>query len=201
MSTGPRQAHRGLAAAVVVGLLVAAGAARSWSRQGVWRDNGTLMPQTVIDAPRSYRAWFVLGRERLRKEDYAGAIAAYRRAGDLYPGDRRVFEDWGFALRKQDRCDLAVGVFARGVAAEPRETLARSRLFECLLTLGRYDEALRAAEAGVAVGAKEFEGSVRRAAALRDSARAAATGPGRPRRPQRQQRVAADRLELGEVVP
>ncbi len=179
-----RRREVGVATLLAVGLAVAAGAARSWSRQGVWRDNGSLMPQTVVDEPRSYRAWFVLGRDRLRRKDDPGAIAAYRQAGDLYPGDRRVFEDWGFALRRQNRCDLAVGVFARGVAAEPRETLARSRLFECLLTLGRYDEALRVAEAGVAAGAEEFEGSVRRAAALRDSARAVpnarAPAPGPP---------------------
>jgi hypothetical protein len=147
-------------------LLVALGAARSWSRQAVWRDNDTLFRQTIIDGPRSYRAYFVAGRDLHRRGEGARAKAMYARAAELYGGDRRVFEEWGFILRAEGRCDLAVPVLERGVAAEPRETLARSRLFECLLALERYGEAVAVAEAGVRLGGTEFEASVRRAREL-----------------------------------
>lgn len=155
--------------------LVVAGAARSWSRQAVWRDNRTLFTQTVIDEPRSYRSWQMLARQRQGENDLEGAKLALERAGALYGGDRRVFEDWGQILRRQGRCDLAIGVLERGVAAEPRETISRSRLFECLMTLGRYDEARRVAQAGIRLGATEFEKSEQRAA---ERARPAMAEPG-----------------------
>lgn len=162
--------------ALVVGgavfLLVAAGAARSWHRQAVWTDNDTLFRQTIVDNPRSYRAWFVYGRDLMRRGESAAAKPLLARAGELYPRDRRSFEDLGFILRAEGRCDLAVPVLERGVAAEPTETLARSRLFECLMTLGRYQEALGVAEAGLELGNAEFE-----VAAARARARATQTMP------------------------
>ncbi len=155
--------------ALVVGgavfLLVAAGAARSWHRQAVWKDNDTLFRQTIADNPRSYRAWFVYGRDLMRRGESAAAKPMLARAGELYPRDRRSFEDLGFILRAEGRCDLAVPVLERGVAAEPTETLARSRLFECLMTLGRYQDALAVAEAGLMLGSAEFEVAAARARA------------------------------------
>jgi protein O-mannosyl-transferase len=144
-------------AAAAVAALVAAGGLRSWSRQAVWKDNDTLFRQTLVDGPRSYRAWLVHGRELMGRGRHAEAKPSLARAGELYPRDRRPFEDLGFILRAEGRCDLAVPVLRRGVAAEPGETLARSRLFECLTTLGRHEEALGVAEDGVALGATEFE--------------------------------------------
>jgi hypothetical protein len=152
-----------VAIAAVVGV-VAAGAARSWSRQPVWRDNLTLFTQTVVDEPRSYRGHFVLGRELVRRNDPEGAIAAYRRAGDLYQGDHRVFEEWGQVHRAASRCDLAVPVFERGVAANPTATVARSRLFECLYWLGDYDRAAAVATEGLRLGGTEFKAAAERAA-------------------------------------
>jgi hypothetical protein len=155
--------------AAAIAVLVTLGAARSWSRQAVWRDNDTLFSQTIVDSPRSYRAWFVYGRDLLHRSRPAEAKAMYARAAALWDRDRRVFEDWGFILVTEGRCDLAVPVLERGVAAEPRETLARSRMFECLLKLGRYTDARRLAEAGVALGNTEFAAGVRRARALEEA--------------------------------
>jgi Tfp pilus assembly protein PilF len=153
-------------------MLVTLGAARSWSRQAVWRDNDTLFSQSIADSPRSYRAWFVYGRDLLHRSRPAEAKARYARAAELWDRDRRVFEDWGFILGTEGRCDLAVPVLERGVAAEPRETLARSRMFECLLKLRRFTDARMLAEVGVALGNTEFAAGVRRARALEDAANA-----------------------------
>jgi tetratricopeptide (TPR) repeat protein len=155
-------AGRSLAAAGVVGLATA-GLARSWSRQVVWRDNDTLFQQTIVDGPRSYRAFFVYGKHLQRTGNFDRAKGMYARAAELYSLDRRVFEEWGFVLRAEGRCAEAVAVLERGVAADPRETLARSRLFECLLTLERYAQARAVAEEGVRLGAVEFKTSVTRA--------------------------------------
>ncbi len=149
------------ALAVLVGL----GGARSWSRQPIWKDNPTLFAQTVIDAPRSYRSFFVAGKELQRESKLAEAAAMYARAASLYEGDPRVFEEWGQVLRVTGRCDLAIPVLRRGIEHHPTSTLARSRLFECLLDRGQLAEARRIAEAGVALGLTEFTQSIDRVAA------------------------------------
>jgi hypothetical protein len=146
----------------ILGVLVALGGARSWSRQPVWKDNPTLFAQTVIDAPGSYRSYFIAGKEFQRETKYPGALAMYRRAASLYEGDPRVFEEWGQVLRVTGRCDLAIPVLRRGVDRHPTSTLARSRLFECLLDQGQLADARQVAEAGVALGLTEFKQSVDR---------------------------------------
>ncbi len=144
-------------------LLIGAGAARSFSRQAVWRDNPTLFAQTIIDEPLAYRGWFVYGRELVRRREPDRAMAMFARAGALYAGDHRVFEEWGQVLRTQGRCADAIPVFERGVAADPKGTLARSRLFECLMTERRYREAAAVAQAGLSLGGTEFQAGLDRA--------------------------------------
>ncbi|MEZ4586235.1 MAG: tetratricopeptide repeat protein [Gemmatimonadales bacterium] len=174
-----RAATAGLAVATAT--LAALGAVRSWERQPIWRDNDTLFAQTIVDSPNGYRSYYVYARELFGRgwwassafnPNYERAKGLYRRAAELYGGDRRVFEDWGFILRAEGRCEQAVPVLERGVAAEPGETLARSRLFECLLTLGRHRDARVVAEAGVAEGASEFEASAERARRLEQESEA-----------------------------
>lgn len=157
---GPRARLAVTAAAL---LLIGAGAARSYSRQAVWRDNPTLFAQTVIDEPLAYRGWFVYGRELVRRGQPDRAAAMFSRAGTLWGGDHRVFEEWGQVLRTQGRCRDAIPIFERGVAADPRGTLARSRLFECLMTERRYPEAVLVAQAGLDLGATEFQAGLDRA--------------------------------------
>ncbi len=145
--------------ATVIGL----GAARSFSRQAVWHDNPTLFAQTIIDQPGGYRGYFILGRELVRRGEPRRAAAMYQRAADLFAGDYRVFEEWGQILRTEHHCEQAIPIFERGVRAYEDGTTVRSRLFECLLALGRTDEAIAVAEAGVARGLTEFKGSIERA--------------------------------------
>jgi hypothetical protein len=149
-----------------VGALLTLGAARSYSRQAVWRDNPTLFAQTVIDQPRSYRSHFVLGRDLVRRNQPERAAAAFARAAELHSGDHRVFEEWGQILRTAGRCPEAVPIFERGVAADPTGTVARSRLFECLVTLGRFPEARSVARDGLARGSTEFQSALDRAERL-----------------------------------
>ena len=90
----------------------------------------------------------------------------YRRAGDLYEGDRRVFEEWGQVLRAQGRCNEAVPVLQRAVRADPQETVGRARLIECLIRLKDYSGARGVAEEGIRVGATEFRLQLRRVDSL-----------------------------------
>ena len=144
-------------------VLIVLGAARSYSRQAVWRDNPTLVAQTIIDQPGGYRGYFIFGRELVRRGDPTRAAAMYRLAADRYAGDYRVFEEWGQILRAENRCGDAIPIFERGLRVYPDGTVIRSRLFECLLTIGRVDDAITIAEAGIARGLPEFAKSVERA--------------------------------------
>lgn len=157
-----RRNASGLAAAALL-LLTGLGAARSFSRQAVWRDNPTLLAQTVIDEPRSYRAFFGAGRDLARRGRPDEAAAMYARAAALWSGDHRVFEEWGQVLRTQGRCADAIPILERGVRVDPHATLPRSRLFECLLAVGRVDQAIAVAKTGLDLGRTEFEASLERA--------------------------------------
>ena len=146
-----------------VGVLVGLGAARSFSRQAVWRDGPTLFAQTIVDQPMGYRGFFVYGRELVRREQPDLAIGMYRRAGDLYGNDSRVFEEWGQILRARKQCPEAIPIFERGVTSAPTGTVARSRLFECLMSERRFREALDVARMGVDLGSTEFAANRSRA--------------------------------------
>ncbi|MGE3616638.1 MAG: tetratricopeptide repeat protein, partial [Gemmatimonadales bacterium] len=144
-------------APAVAGLLITLGASRSFSRQAVWRDNRALFDQSLIDEPRSYRTYFVAGREYVIEQRPAAAIAAFRRAAELYGGDQRVFEEWGQVLRSQGRCADAIPILERGLALDRTRIVSRSRLVECLLTVGRAEDAANAAREGLALGGTEFQ--------------------------------------------
>ncbi len=149
----------GVALALVVGL----GAIRSFSRQAVWRDGPTLFAQTILDQPGGYRGYFILGRELVRGQQSDRAAEMFRRAANLYDRDPRVFEDWGQILRVKNQCAQAVPIFERGVKAAPTGTIARSRLFECLMHERRFQTAAEVARAGIALGSTEFSPNLVRA--------------------------------------
>ncbi|MEO8452769.1 MAG: tetratricopeptide repeat protein [Gemmatimonadota bacterium] len=164
----PGRIARHVAVALAGGLIIL-GVSRSYSRQAVWADNPTLFAQTVIDGPTSYRAFYVHGRDLARRRKTLDAIDSFERAAALYSGDERVFEEWGQVLRSEGDCVRAVPIFERGVEAAPTGTLSRSRLVECLLKTGRYAEAKRVADAGLALGLTEFKSGSERAAHALDS--------------------------------
>ena len=142
----------GAGLALVIGL----GASRSYSRQVVWRDGPTLFAQTILDQPGGYRGYFIFGRELVRGQQADRAAEMYGKAANLYDRDPRVFEEWGQILRVKNECAQAVPIFERGVRAAPTGTVARSRLFECLMHERRFQEAAEVARAGIALGSTEF---------------------------------------------
>lgn len=153
-----------LPAAVVATVgVIGAGAARSWSRQAVWRDSPTLFAQTIADEPRSYRGYVVRAKELMRRGDPDEAIRMYQQAAELYRGDPRVFEEWGQLHRAANRCDRAIPIFAGGIERHPLATVLRSRLFECLLAVGDTAQAIAVADAGLKLGMAEFTSSLARA--------------------------------------
>ena len=84
---------RGLAPrhlALVSGLVLVLGGARSAVRVPVWRDNRTATTSMLDDAPRSYRSWDYVGWEFLRGGEERRALDAFLESGRIYPRDARV---------------------------------------------------------------------------------------------------------------
>lgn len=154
---GPRLASRSriLATAAIAVILVLAGL-RSAARQPAWRDTLTILRQTTVDAPRSYRAHHLLGKELLHRGDRAGARRAFAQAGALWDRDPRPFEELGQLLRADGNCADAVPVLQRGVLADSSSNTARSRLVECLIIERRWDEAEREIARGLAQGVTSY---------------------------------------------
>lgn len=132
-------------ATVACALVLTAGAVKSWNRSTVWRDNDTLLANTVRDAPDSYRghymyaAWlFTTKRKRLGE-------AEAQRALTLFPLDASL----SYALAEQYRgdglCNPAARLYRLTFAIQPDFPMGHMEYSWCLLNLGRYAEAKRQA--------------------------------------------------------
>jgi hypothetical protein len=147
---------RGLALLALTGVLVA-GVLRSGLRQLVWRDTETLIAQTVLDAPRNYRAWEMFGNQLASHGQGAAGRKALDRAAALYDKDPGVFEDLGRVTRGEQGCSAAIPVFERVVAMDSRRKETRTRLYLCLLSTGDTNGASILAAEGARLGQWYFQ--------------------------------------------
>ncbi len=145
-----------LARAALV-LVLLAGTVQSALRQPVWRDNASIILQTLRDAPRDYRAWHYYGNYLFGQHRTADAQAALEHAVGLYQGDARVYSDLGRVRREADGCGAAVPLFRRAVSLDPSDLKPRGRLYVCLMELGDTARALEVAREGVALGHPYFQ--------------------------------------------
>jgi hypothetical protein len=147
---------RPLGVAAVSALLVA-GVLRSGLRQLVWRDTPTVLSQTVIDAPRNYRAWQLFGNQLASMGYTKAGRASLDHAAGLYDKDPGVFEDLGQVVRGSEGCSAAMPVFERTIAMDPHRKDTRTRLYLCLLTTGDTTGAATLAEQGAQLGQWYFQ--------------------------------------------
>jgi hypothetical protein len=147
---------RRLGLAALTALLVA-GVIRSGLRQPVWRDTPTLLAQTVLDAPRDYRAWQLFGNQLASRGHTAQGRIALEHAAALYNKDPGVFEDLGQVVRGSEGCPAAMPIFERTIAMDPHRKNTRTRLYLCLLTTGDTARAATLAEQGASLGQWYFQ--------------------------------------------
>ena len=150
------------AAWALLAALVAVGAIRSAGRQLVWKEPSGFVRHLEADAPDTYRAHLVASTYYAETGHLPAAERTARRALDLYQGDPQVFEQLGQMLRRQGRCEEALPVLAQGVRRFPDRTVARSRFFECALSVGDTTLARQTAEEAVRSGQTEFRNSLNR---------------------------------------
>ena len=137
--------------------VIAAGVVRSGLRQLVWRDTETLLGQTVLDAPRNYRAWELYGNQLASHGHVAHGRAALEHAASLYDQDPGVFEDLGQVIRGTEGCGPAMPVFERVIAMDPHRKNTRTRLYLCLLSTGDTARASTLAAEGAKLGQWYFQ--------------------------------------------
>jgi hypothetical protein len=149
---GTRSAH--IAFGTIGVVLIALGVVRSATRQPVWRDNDTLFAQTVVDAPRSYRAQFFYGQMLFAQGKRAEGERRLRQAIVLNPTPSDVSPLNYLATEYRDAglCPQALPLYERALANDDARPDVRYGLAACLLTLGRVEEARHLAQDGVRRG-------------------------------------------------
>ena len=154
LATTPTARVGRVALGAVAVTLVALGIARSRTRQPVWHDNETLFAQTVVDAPRSYRAQFFYGQMLFQQGKRAEGERRLRLAIALNPTPSDVSPLNYLATEYRDAglCPQALPLYERALANDAARPDVRYGLAACLLSVGRVDEARRLAQDGVRRG-------------------------------------------------
>jgi hypothetical protein len=135
-----RREQRRVAGVAFAGLVVLA-AAHSSERQGVWKDNGTLMATLLVEAPENFRGHLWLGDSLFRAGEPAAGEAALLRARELWP----LHDGAAFLLavqyQRHRRCEPAMPLFREVIALQPQKPVPRIALAGCLLSHGRFSDA------------------------------------------------------------
>jgi hypothetical protein len=128
-----------IAAAGAVVVLIALGIMRSHSRNRVWRDNDTLFRQSVIDAPDSYRAHYLLGQYHFEHKRHHYGEQHLRRALELFP-DPVVMYNLAQHYREAGWCGPAIPLYRTAFAMASNMRKEQYGLAICLLeTLAMED--------------------------------------------------------------
>jgi protein O-mannosyl-transferase len=138
----------------VAASLVVVGAIRSRDRQRVWHTSATLVAQTIVDAPRSYRAQFFYGQLMFDQGKRAEGERHLRLAIALNPtpADVSPLNYLATEYRDAGMCPQALPLYERALANDSERPDVRYGLAACLLAVGRVDDARRLARDGVQRG-------------------------------------------------
>jgi Flp pilus assembly protein TadD len=134
--------------ALAVVALVAAGV-RTWTRNPVWRDTGTVIRSLATDHPESFRVQWMRGDELRRAGRFDDAVPFFRSAVSLVPYHYQLRNELGQLLVQAGRPDQAVAEFSAARDAVPELPDAAIRLVDALLRGDRVDEAVHAGRAAV----------------------------------------------------
>lgn len=164
-----RATQYAVAAALAVVLFLATW--RSVTRNRVWTDNDTLLRQSIVDSPDSYRAHFVLGNHLFGQKKEIEAETHYRRAMQLFPYDPGVTYDMAERYRRAGMCDPAITYYRWLFTLKPDFYRGRIGLASCLLQTLQLDEAREQALRSIGTGAKlkDARSIIRTAREARDS--------------------------------
>lgn len=142
-----------LLAAAALALVLGTGMLASATRMSVFKNRALFLASQVQDAPLSYRAHLAWGVLLFEYGDSALATAAFRRAVALHPNNFDTFLTLANNLRGGDGvCTSGLALYELILERLPRRGDARTGYIACAAWLGRYADAERAAQAGIASG-------------------------------------------------
>ncbi|WP_306598474.1 tetratricopeptide repeat protein [Geothrix sp. 21YS21S-2] len=147
---------RGLAAALL-GLLAAAGMARSWVEAGYWKDDRTLFTRDLAVVGNNAVAHLCLGLGWYRDGAREEAVREFRETVALVPGHGLAWYWMGEALLGLGREDEARQAFGAVWSLEPENYRAILRLGPILMRQGRYGEAIAPLRAYIALEPRRLE--------------------------------------------
>ena len=103
-----------------VGIILIAAIARSASRTVVWHDNDRLFTQGIIDAPQSYRAYYMLGARKFEEGDERSGERIYRHALKLFPYDPYMAYNFAFQYQVRGTYEAAIPLYKWAFALNPK---------------------------------------------------------------------------------
>ena len=105
-------------------------------------DRAVKLVEAVPESDRTARMEFTLGAAYDQLKQSKDAIAAYKRAGDLEPGDVPTMNALGQALLTDGQFDAALKEYKDISAADPEDAGALVHIAEIQRRQGKYDDAL-----------------------------------------------------------
>lgn len=136
-------------AAGVVASILALFAARTWVRNGDWRDDRTLYAATVAATPNSAKAHHNLAVALQQAGDFDGALEHYRRALAIYPAYAAAAFGVGHIATLRGNDTEAVGWYRLALKRDERFTRAHLQLGLLYQRAGNYAAAESAFVAGL----------------------------------------------------
>jgi tetratricopeptide (TPR) repeat protein len=153
---GPRDAIGGRLAAGIrrvlrpsLGLLLVGLAVLTVARNSDWSSAVRLWSETVRDQPESFRARINLGAALRSEGRIDEAIAHFRRAVELNPGDPRGFANLAASLTEAGRPAESLATFQEAAARDPGDPKILVGMARAFLELGLRDDALKTIERAV----------------------------------------------------
>jgi hypothetical protein len=126
-----------------VSTLVAAGlTVCAWQQTSYWRDSETLWTHTLACTSRNLTAHYNLGLALAGREQFAEAIAHFRRVLEIKPNYADAHNNLGRALALRGEVDEAMVHYRKALEIRPDFDLAHNNLGVVLADRGQFDEAI-----------------------------------------------------------
>ena len=157
-----------IANAVLIVLVLAGLGTLSWRHASLYRDGSGFFAHVVSYNPTARDAHLNLGSELLSRNRLDEALAAYRIAEEQRPNDCKPPYGAGVALYHLGRIEEAELAYLRALDRCPRYDKALTDFAELRLNQQRYKDALRLADAAIAVQPRNAKAWVNKSRAHRD---------------------------------
>jgi hypothetical protein len=138
-------------------LVISAGAARSVSREPVWRSNATFFPALVRDAPGSFRSWWVGAMLAYESGNRAEGERLIRRALQVFAFHAGPWADWARELEREQRWKEAADARWAAFRVDPKRHRDAAQAVSDLVRAGAIDLARSRGDDALAASPQSYE--------------------------------------------